>query len=79
MEKENIIMEYIAVWNWHITGIIFLVGAFVIAFSGISIGNNIMFVVFLVMWAFCDVMALKRKAKLETQDLIEKPVEEEGE
>lgn len=69
MEKENITLQYIAVWNWHIISVIFLVGSFVIVFSGVSLGNNIMFFVFLFMWALCESIAFYRKKKLSTVDI----------
>jgi len=64
MEKENIIIQYISAWSWHIIGIIFLVGAFTVVFSGQEMGNNVIFAVFIFMWAFCELTALRRKSKL---------------
>lgn len=66
MEKENLVLQYISVWSWHIISIIFLVGAFIVVFSGESMGNNVMFVVFLVMFGLCETIAFYRKRKLET-------------
>lgn len=70
MEKENIIIQYISVWSWHILSIIFLVGGFNILFSGESVGNNVMFIVFLIMWVFCEIVAFYRKRKIEYGDLL---------
>ena len=68
MEKENIILQYISAWSWHILGVIFLVGGFNIAFSGNDIGNNVMFVVFIIMWVISEVIAIKRQNKLQLGD-----------
>lgn len=75
MEKENIILQYISVWSWHIISVIFLVGAFVIVFSGTDMGNNVMFIVFLVMWVLCETIAFSRKKKLEAIDAENHPEE----
>lgn len=79
MEKENIILQYISVWNWHIISIIFLVGAINIVFSGDDMGNNVMFIVFLVMWLLCEAIAFSRKKKLETEENEETTQEKENE
>ena len=65
MEKEILVTQYVAVWNWHIISIIFLVGAFIVVFSGKSMGNNVMFIVFLLMFGLCETIAFYRKRKLE--------------
>ncbi len=75
MERENIILQYISVWSWHIIGIIFFVGGFNLVFSGEGIGNNVMFTVFLIMFVFCEWIAFGRKRKLEMED-EEHPEEE---
>lgn len=65
MEKENLIMQYISVWGWYLLGMIFLISAFIILFSGEYIGNNVMFVVFIVSWILCIYTSFKRKNKLK--------------
>lgn len=65
MEKENITMQYISVWSWHIIAIVFLTSAFIVVFSGKSLGNNVMFVVFILAWVVCELFSLMRKQKLE--------------
>ena len=67
MEKENIILQFISVWCWHLTGIIFLVSAFIIFFSGEAMGNTVMFIVFIASWGFCEYIAFSRKNKLEVE------------
>lgn len=64
-------MQYMAVWSWHIIGVIFLVGGFIMIFSGESIGNNIMFVVFIAMWVLSEIFAIRRKARIEMDGLGE--------
>jgi len=64
MEKESLVMKYIAAWNWHILAIIFLVSSIIVVFSGENLGNNVMFMVFLLMAIIGEVIALRRRSDL---------------
>lgn len=57
-------MKYIAAWNWHILAIIFLVSSIIVVFSGENLGNNVMFMVFLLMAIIGEVIALRRRSDL---------------
>jgi hypothetical protein len=70
MEKENIVMQYIAAWGWFIISVQFLVGAFIIFFSGRSMGNTVMFIVFLGMWGYSVFVAVRRKSKIYELEIL---------
>ncbi len=65
MEEENIILQFISSWFWHIVGVIFLVGAFNIFFSGKELGNTVFFIVFVAMWGLCEIISYKRRSKIK--------------
>ena len=64
MEKENLIMDYIAVWGWFIISIVFLCSALIVVYSGNQIGNNIFFVVFLLMFGITFLISFRKRNKL---------------
>jgi hypothetical protein len=70
MEKESLIMYYIAVWGWHLKAMLFLATAFIIVFSGNSLGNNILFIAFLVAFIYCEVVAIRRRAPLQEAEVF---------
>ncbi len=68
MEKENILTSFISAWNWFIVSIVFLVGAFLSLVSGDKLINNVIFIVFLVMWALSTGISYTRRAKITLED-----------
>lgn len=64
MEKENITLQYIAVWNWHIIALLFLLSGIVLFFSSKSgLAADAFFVVFVLAFGFCELMSYRRRLK----------------
>lgn len=76
MEAENIIMQYISVWGWHILGIIFLVNAFVVTSSAGNLMGDVFMIAFLIGFLLCEVIALKRRAALKIDEYFEENEQE---
>lgn len=64
MEKENILAQYISIWGWHLLGMQFLIGSFILIAMSRDMINFILFLVFLLMFMICEIMSIKRKTRL---------------
>lgn len=64
MEKENLIMEYIAVWGWFIISIIFLCSSLIIVSSGEKLINNIFSMVLLFSFILSFYESSRKRNKL---------------
>ena len=65
MEKENIIIQYIAIWGWHIIAIIFLVSSLILISLSMELMPLIFFFAFLIGFLICEIISYGRKSKLE--------------
>ena len=64
MEIENITMQYISVWMWHIQAIMFLIAGLISGILTNSFGSLILFFAFIVYFVFCESIAYARRNKL---------------
>lgn len=65
METEEILTKYLSTWFWHLSSIIFLVGSFIILFSGEEVGNVVFWFALLVIAIVCEIIAYDRKRKFD--------------
>lgn len=64
MQEDNffLITQYIAVWGWHLTGMIFLTGAAIMLNENLAIS-----LAFFLLMGGCELISLFRKKKLEDE------------
>lgn len=65
MEKENIVMQYIASWGWFISSLIMLASAFILYGSAhSSVYGSVLFIVFLIGFGITQYFSYSRRRKL---------------
>jgi len=64
MEKENIIMQYISIWNWHIIAVLFLIGALIVITIRVNLTTGIVFFIFLSAFGISEFFSYTRRKKL---------------
>jgi ABC-type antimicrobial peptide transport system permease subunit len=70
MEKENIITQYVSVWGWHLSAIIFLVSALMSVTLNLEFSGLVLFVAFMMGFVICELYALRRRAKVDINELM---------
>jgi hypothetical protein len=78
IEKENIVMDYIAIWNWHIIAIIFLVSSLTLVSLSKELIALVFFFAFLVAFIMCEIMAYMKRVRLKAEEFTEELDEQTG-
>jgi ribosomal protein S19 len=68
MEKESIIIRYISAWNWHLLGIIFLVGSLIVISTARDFINLVIYAALMIGFILCEFIAYQRREKIEKED-----------
>jgi len=64
MEKETIIMQYIAVWNWHLLAMLFLVGSLLVVSFSRDFINLVFLVGLMIAFVICELIAYNKRGRM---------------